>query len=518
MLLGAAYARTAAQSSGSSVKVGGILFGDTKDGGQYYTLNPGGQAPSSFGTDARYGNATANKQAAGNYAFFQEYGKAAMKSLGPGWKLYDLLASDQGGIRAWNFNATAKSQITGASQALADDILDAIGQTGAATTPAKIVVYSAGGGANVAGETIGYLLNQGYSIATLLKHFVVVQHGNNWVTNYENAARDLTREFTVAISNQNYASYANGDPGPDLKHALTAKVTGDTVFADAFDKALAVATGGQAFANLPSGATFKTTLDASDAGSHAFAANPAALLAAMASRLASNEGLQEGYDWAHLIDTGSGTRLREIVSNFDAAAISKLLWGSSGAKPGSPAAPPAPGPDAGPGAPEGGTGVARTVLSLASGNDDRETLGGSTSIDLDLGMNTTPTGKQANHVTLHFGDLAAAGDGEGDGHGTIESAYLLFEAKRSATAEGHLTITAAGTAADTADGESVDWAPGAWTAGGSYRSADVSALVEAALADGDDAITFDITGSGTHVAHAFEANGGPQLIIDWHLA
>ena len=48
----------------------------------------------------------------------------------------------------------------------------------------------AGGGANVAAEAIGYLLNQGYSEAVLLKHFAVVQHGNNWVTNYEAAARD----------------------------------------------------------------------------------------------------------------------------------------------------------------------------------------------------------------------------------------------------------------------------------------------------------------------------------------
>ncbi|HVH02698.1 MAG TPA: hypothetical protein VM891_07090 [Amaricoccus sp.] len=527
MLLGAANARVAAQSS-SSVRVGGVLFGDTKDGGQYYTLNPGGTAPAAFGTDDRYGDVAGNKQAAGNYAFFQQYGKAALKALGPGWKLYDLLASDNGGRRAWNFDASQKSQITGAAQALADDIVDALTQTGAAATPAKLVVYSAGGGANAAAEAIGYLLNQGYAEADLLKVFVVVQHGNNWVTNYEGAARELTRDFTVAISNQNYDLYANGDPGPDLKHALSAKVTGDTLFAAAFDTALAVATGGQAFGNLPANATFKATLDASDAGSHAFATNPARLIAAMADRLSGGEGLQTGYDWAHLIDTGTGTgtssgaRLREIVSDFDAAAISKLLWGSAGAKAKvaaaattvSPAASAEAGHDAAEGGAESATGGGRSVVALASGSDDRESLGGSASTDLDLG---TAAGGRANRVTLHFGDLAELAADLHDAHAgaraEIESAYLVFEAKRGAGDDGPLTIAAAG--------ESVDWDPGAWTAGASYRSADVAALVEAALAgDGNgDHITFAITGSGSHVAEAFEADGAaPRLVIDWDLA
>jgi hypothetical protein len=521
MLLGAAEARVSAQSS-SSVRVGGIVFGDTKDGGQYYTLNPNGSAPAAFGTDSRYGDVAGNKQAAGNYAFYQEYGKAAMKALGPGWNLYDLLATDNGGKRAWNFDADQRSQITGTARALADDIADAVAQTGGAATPAKLVVYSAGGGANVAAEAIGYLLGQGYAEADLLKSFVVVQHGNNWVTNYEAEARELTRAFTLAISNQNYASYANGDPGPDLKHALTAKVTGDTLFAAAFDTALAVATGGQAFQNLPAKATFKATLDASDAGSHAFAVNGGELIAALAGRLSGSEGLQTGYDWAHLIDGGGSTRLREIVSDFDAAAISKLLWGSAGAKGGANA--PATGTstgtgtgtstgtDAGVGQGDGGTdgGSGRTVVALATGDDDRESLGGSRSTDLDLGIASTATGDRANKVTLHFGDL---GDDLGsiDPHAEIESAYLLFEAERAATAEGQLTIAAAGA--------SVDWEPGAWTAGASYRSADVTALVEAALAgDGDD-ITFAITGTGHHVAQAFESgHAAPQLVIDWDLA
>jgi hypothetical protein len=376
----------------------------------------------------------------------------------------------------------------------------------------------------VAAEAIGYLLGQGYAEADLLKSFVVVQHGNNWVTNYEAEARELTRAFTLAISNQNYASYANGDPGPDLKHALAGKVTGDTLFAAAFDTALAVATGGKAFQNLPAKATFRATLDASDAGSHAFAVNAAELIAALAGRLSGSEGLQTGYDWAHLIDGGGSTRLREIVSDFDAAAISKLLWGSAGAKGGtkalatSPASDTGTGTDAGhaPGVGESDGGSGRTVVALAAGSDDRESLGGSRSSDLDLGLASTAAGERANKVTLHFGDIDRGIDRGIDPRAEIESAYLLFEAKRGATAEGQLTIAAAGA--------SVDWEPGAWTAGASYRSADVTALVEAALAgngsgEGADDITFTITGTGRHVAQAFESgHAAPQLVIDWDLA
>lgn len=509
MLLGSAYARSVAQSS-SDVRVAGVIYGDTKDGAQYYMLHPTGTAPAAFGTDSRYSDVAGNKVGAGNYAFFTDYAKAALKSLGPNWKIFDLLASDNSGLRAWNFDATKASQITAAAQAVAADIEDAIAQTGSATTPAKIVVYSAGGAANVAAEAIGYLLNQGHTEAELQKYFVVVQHGNNWVTNYEDEARELTRDFTIAISNQNYAEYANGADGPDLKHALSAKVTGDTLLPTAFDTAIAVATGGQSYQNLPSGATFKTTLDASDAGSHAFAVNKTALLAAMADRLSGTEELQTGYDWAHLIDSGSTTRLREIYASFDAAKISTLLWGSSGAQAVATASAAA---SAASSTTEASTLTASAsaadsgelVRAVAASGDDRESHGGSDSDDLDLGLVRTKAGTQANTVTLSFGDLGV------DPHAEIASAYLLFEAKRDATAGGSLTVAAAGT--------SVDWDDlGSWKAGESYRSADLAPLVEAALAAGSDTITFTLEGTGSHVAQAFDSGGtAPQLVIDWTL-
>jgi hypothetical protein len=513
MLLGAAQARVTAKS-GNDVRVAGAVFGDTKDGGQYYTLNPAGTAPVAFGSDSRYGSVGGNQQAAGNYAFYKQYGVAALKELGPGWGKYDLLAEDQGGMRSWNFDADLGSQISTASRELAADILEAIAKTGGAATAAEVVVYSAGGGANVAAEAIGYLLNQGYSEAVLLKHFAVVQHGNNWVTNYEAAARILTRDFTVAISNQNYETYLNGMDGPYLKQALSGP-TSETAFGVAFDKALAVATGATAFQNLGAGKTFKKTLDASDAGSHAFAVDVDRLAAALDARLSGTEEMQTGFDWAHLIDQGGSTRLREVYGAFDAAAIARLLGTGQTARVAALES-----GDSGTGSV---TGSGIVTAAVAASRDDAESYGGVASDDLDLGETTTAAGKVANDVALRFTGLAL------DAGAEIESAYLLFEAKRSGDAGGTLAIAVADGLGPFSPGEdlaardwhdeTVAWTPGAWKAGEAYRSADVSDLVAAAIEGGGpdalDALAFRITGTGSHSAHAWDSDGmAPVLVID----
>ena len=319
-LIGGAQIKAVASSSGR-VSVGGYVFGDTKDGGQYYTLHPGGDAPNSFGTDSRYSSVSGNKQAAGNYAFYKEYGKAALRDLGS-WKQFDLLASDNGGKRAWNFDAHSKSAISGAAQALATDIVSAINKGNA------VVVYSAGGGANVPAEAIGYLQNQGYKEAAIAAHFAVIQHGrSNWASNYEAEARALTREYTIAISNQNMAKYANGMKGPDLKHAITHKGGIDgSAFGPHFDKALDVAIGSKSFGAL-SNATFKSTLDASDAGSHAFAVDLGDLQSAWNHKMNAGDNLPSGDAWAHRIQTSGGAKLREIYSEFTAKKIANLLDG-----------------------------------------------------------------------------------------------------------------------------------------------------------------------------------------------
>ena len=519
LLLGAAEARTAARS-GTAVKVAGAVFGDTKDGGQYYMLNPAGTAPVAFGSDSRYGSVSGNKQAAGNYAFFNKYTVPALKELAPGWELFNLLAGDQSGQRAWNFDASQRTQITAAARALADDIVDAIGK------PAdEVVVYSAGGGANVAAEAVGYLLNQGYAKATLVDHFAVVQHGNNWVTNYEAAARILTRDFTIAISNQNYATYANGADGPDLKHAL-AGPTAASAIGVAFDKALAVATGAAAFENLGAGKTFKTTLDASDAGSHAFAVDLARLAAALDDRLSGSEEMRMDYPWAHLIDQGSGTRLREIYADFDPDAVAALLGLGTAQAP-----KPGPGPSSGSGTgtgggDTGGSGGGTVRVAVAATRDDAETYGGTTSDDLDLGMTDAGGRTVANTVGLRFTGLDL------DPGAGIESAYFLFEAKRAGAAAGDLTIAIEDTTAATRFtagenlaaravlDETVDWTPGAWSKGKVYASADVSDLIEAVVGDGGldalDALAFRITGTGSHSAHSFDSAGAaPVLVLEF---
>ena len=328
MLLGAAYARTVARSD-PDVRIAGLVYGDTKDGGQYYMLHPEGSAPKSFGSDSRYGDVAGNRQAAGNYAFFKDYGAAAVKALGIG-PVYDLLSTDGGGHHAWNFDAHAKSDLSSAGAALADDIADAIGRDTRSGEITRLVVYSAGGGGNVAGEAVGYLKNLGYGDRDIVNHFAVVQHGNNWVTNYEPEARALTRDLTIALSNQNYARYANGMSGPDLKHALPGGSFPDgSKFGAAFAEALAVATGARDYAGLPGGVIFKTTRDASDAGSHAFAVDHDRLLAALDARLDDGE-MQTGDDWAYRVDLGGSSRLRVIYDKFDAQAIARLLGGGSG--------------------------------------------------------------------------------------------------------------------------------------------------------------------------------------------
>ena len=148
ILVGSARLGQAARSDRARSRCPGVVFGDTKDGGQYYMLHPTGKAPRCFGTDSRYGNIAGNKVAAGNYEFYLDYGKGAIKGMAPGWKQFDMLAADKGGLRAWNFDATSRAQIT-----------VRLGRrwptTSARRSPAAATrrsVYSAGGGANVRGR------------------------------------------------------------------------------------------------------------------------------------------------------------------------------------------------------------------------------------------------------------------------------------------------------------------------------------------------------------------------------
>jgi hypothetical protein len=168
--------------------------------------------------------------------------------------------------------------------------------------------------------------------------------------------------------------------------------------------------------------------------------------------------------------------------------------------------------------PEGGTTSAR----IATRVDDFEAAGGLYDADLDLGR----SGGAANPVGLRFAGLELEAGAE------IESAYLVFTARAASTARGSLEIELQDSlgAWNFLSGkhlsdrsylpESVVWDVGAWEKGKAYKSADVSALIEAVVEDGGldalDALAFRISGTGSHSAHAFESAGpAPELVINY---
>jgi hypothetical protein len=424
MLVGGAEAK-ASDRGDSRLSLGGFVFGDTKDGGQFYMVNPTGSAPKSFGSDARYGDKSGNKVAAGNYEFYKDYGKAAISNLGIGQ--YDLIAADKNGSRAWNFDANKVSQISSAAAALAADIKAAIAK------PNEVVAYSAGGGANVAAEAIGLLLNQGYRKAVLIEHFAVIQHGrSNWEKQYEPEARSLTREFTIAISNQNMSKYANGSDGPGLKTAITnvSKIDG-SAFGNAFDKALDVAIGKASYTQGLSGATFKATRDASDAGSHAFGADVGRLLAAWDRKMHVGDDLPSGDAWAHKIDGKGGDRLRVLYNDFDAKDVARLLDGSKsstvkgaaaaadlddGGPDTGPHAGPDTGPDTAPG-PDAGPGVAAKAPFATTGAS--VTVGATTLYGFDADGGTAAIGVKGARIGVAAVDDSDTIDHAGGGSETI---------------------------------------------------------------------------------------------------
>ena len=308
-------------------ELAGMVFGDTLDGSQFHMMYPSGRTPSFITDSPRYDEVEKSKQAFGNYEFWKDYSTPAFKSLGI--PSYDMLATDRGGMRAWDFDATSKSQLAPASRDLVDDILQAM-----ATKDDK-VVYSAGGGANVAAEAIGYLFESGYTKAEIVPHFAVIQHGNrNWTYQYEPEARNLTREFTIAITSQDERVYANGWKGPDLERTIHDRRQIDgSEFGDAFDRALDVGIGNRAYdaGKLAKGAIFRSNLDGSDAGSHAFAFDEDALSAAWTKRMRAGENIREDDNYAHLIDgPGSADRTRVLYNSFTHRDVSDLFDGDAG--------------------------------------------------------------------------------------------------------------------------------------------------------------------------------------------
>ena len=138
--------------------------------------------------------------------------------------------------------------------------------------------------------------------------------------------------------------------------------------------------------------------------------------------------MQDRLDWAHLIDQGSSTRLREIYAAFDIDAVAALLGtGQAGSKAALSAAlaaaAPAPSEPA-------ASGKELVAVAVAASGDDAEVRGGIASDDLDLGEAGAAGETVANPVALRFAGLDL------DAGAEIESAYLLFEASAPAAPTG----------------------------------------------------------------------------------
>jgi hypothetical protein len=177
--------------------------------------------------------------------------------------------------------------------------------------------------------------------------------------------------------------------------------------------------------------------------------------------------------------------------------------------------PPDPDPDP---EPEPGTISAR----IAAKHDDFESNKAAASDDLEFGRD----GDGAQSVGLRFTGLELAAGAE------ITGAYFEFQAAKTGSGAASFEIeientTSARTYSKTNAPDDrgylaldVDWDAGAWTNGQTYRSADVSALIEAVVADGGldalDALAFRISGSGQRAAHALESDGAaPELVITY---
>jgi hypothetical protein len=163
------------------------------------------------------------------------------------------------------------------------------------------------------------------------------------------------------------------------------------------------------------------------------------------------------------------------------------------------------------------------MARVATRADDFETVEGAYDADLDLGQAQgadNPVGLRFKGMTLDPG-------------AEITSAYFVFTASAASAAGGSLTIEIQNymaaknfvSGADLNDrsylGETVAWDDiGAWEAGQTYRSADISALIEALTAGGGldalDALAFRISGTGAHSAQAFDGGGAaPGLVITY---
>jgi hypothetical protein len=157
-------------------------------------------------------------------------------------------------------------------------------------------------------------------------------------------------------------------------------------------------------------------------------------------------------------------------------------------------------------------------VAIAAAGDDFESKKAAASRDLEFGQDGQSVGLRFKGIEL---------DKEAD----IKAAYFVFEAAETSTGAASYAIEvqdttgaktytkASGPDARAYLDADVDWNPGAWTKGETYKSADISELIEAVIEEGGldalDSLAFRISGAGERVAEAFEGKGqAPELVIE----
>jgi hypothetical protein len=162
------------------------------------------------------------------------------------------------------------------------------------------------------------------------------------------------------------------------------------------------------------------------------------------------------------------------------------------------------------------------TVAIAAGSDDFESTKAGPSQVLELGHDDAG----AQSVGLRFTGIALDADVD------IKAAYFVFEAAATSSGTASLAIEVQdATAPNTYSAmkgpdarayldDEVSWAATSWTAGQTYKSADISSLVEAVIADNSietlDALAFRITGAGQRAAMAWEGDGAaPELVIEY---
>ena len=161
---------------------------------------------------------------------------------------------------------------------------------------------------------------------------------------------------------------------------------------------------------------------------------------------------------------------------------------------------------------------------MKASSDDWEIFGKAGSKDLEFAFN----GSTPQNLGIRFTDIDIP-DGA-----VIESAFLRFEAKESQGGPASFLIEIEGTenAKTYSNGSTPDarsyadefvWSDvEAWSAGQTYETPDIKALIEEVIgADGvqDGALAFRIGGApgnqGSRVAHSWDSNGDePELVIN----